>query len=471
MGTIAAEPELEAVEIRLLLEERVQHYGYDFRDYASTSIRRQIAAQADRGHKHHQGLQDGCCTSVPAWAHLLLALTVHVTSMFRDPSFLSRLSADGRAAAPDLPLRADPGTRDAPRARRSSRSPSSSRRKASTKNAGSTPPTCPKPSLAAPRKRVPLAAMKEYTENYQKAGGKTSFSEYYTARYDHALFKPSLRENVVFAPHNLVTEGSFNEFNVILCRNVMICFQQVVAGTSTACCIKVFPTSECSHSGRDRSASRRTRRPTRRSTGPNGSIGRWRDGVSVVVVGTSLGGLTAMRVLLSGLPAAFRPPVVVVQHRSKSADDALVKLLGKATPLAVRAQRRGYPDPGPSTSRSGRLSPVARARFLTLSTEAPVNHARPSIDVLFESAAATHGRGVVGVILTGSNGRAVPGVPRASRSAAASCWCRKPPAPRPPPCRLRSSLHQIDKIRAFVQAWLRLHRSVPGATENSAWVT
>jgi chemotaxis protein methyltransferase CheR len=74
----------------------------------------------------------------------------------------------------------------------------------------------------------PLGAMKEYTENYQKAEGKAAFSEYYTARYDHALFRPALRENIVFAPHNLVTDGSFNEFNVILCRNVMIYFNRAL---------------------------------------------------------------------------------------------------------------------------------------------------------------------------------------------------------------------------------------------------
>ena len=70
----------------------------------------------------------------------------------------------------------------------------------------------------------PLAAMKEYTKNYLEAGGARSFSEYYTARYDNALFQPSLTENVVFAQHNLVTDGAFNQFNVIWCRNVMIYF-------------------------------------------------------------------------------------------------------------------------------------------------------------------------------------------------------------------------------------------------------
>ena len=72
----------------------------------------------------------------------------------------------------------------------------------------------------------PLEKMKEYTENYLKAGGTRSFSEYYTAMYDGALFNTSLTRNVVFSQHNLVTDGSFAEFNVIVCRNVMIYFDR-----------------------------------------------------------------------------------------------------------------------------------------------------------------------------------------------------------------------------------------------------
>src|SRR5206468_12342448 len=64
--------------------------------------------------------------------------------------------------------------------------------------------------------------MQEYTENYIRAGGKRSFSEYYTAMYDGALFSPSLTRNVVFSQHNLVTDRSFAEFNIIFCRNVLI---------------------------------------------------------------------------------------------------------------------------------------------------------------------------------------------------------------------------------------------------------
>jgi chemotaxis protein methyltransferase CheR len=74
----------------------------------------------------------------------------------------------------------------------------------------------------------PLDRMQEYTENYIRAGGTRSFSEYYTARYDGALFSPALLANVVFSQHNLATDRSFAEFNVIICRNVLIYFDRTL---------------------------------------------------------------------------------------------------------------------------------------------------------------------------------------------------------------------------------------------------
>ena len=74
----------------------------------------------------------------------------------------------------------------------------------------------------------PLERMQEYTDNYMRAGGKRSFSEYYTAKYGGALFEQSLTKNVVFSQHNLVTDRSFSEFNVILCRNVLIYFDKTL---------------------------------------------------------------------------------------------------------------------------------------------------------------------------------------------------------------------------------------------------
>ncbi len=67
----------------------------------------------------------------------------------------------------------------------------------------------------------PLAAMQEYTANYVRAGGKEAFSEYYTASYDNAIMRPSLKRNIVIAQHNLASDGPFNEFQAILCRGVL----------------------------------------------------------------------------------------------------------------------------------------------------------------------------------------------------------------------------------------------------------
>lgn len=72
----------------------------------------------------------------------------------------------------------------------------------------------------------PMDLMKIYTSNYLKSGGQKDFSGYYIAHYNAALFDKSLRNNIVFAPHNLVSDQSFNEFQLILCRNVLIYFNQ-----------------------------------------------------------------------------------------------------------------------------------------------------------------------------------------------------------------------------------------------------
>lgn len=134
----------------------------------------------------------------------------------------------------------------------------------------------------------------------------------------------------------------------------------------------------------------------------------------LVVVGASWGGLGALRVLLGGLPAGFGAPVVVVQHRSSdSHPSALRELLGAATALGTREVE----DKQPLESGWVYLAPpdfhaLVEHDHLELSVEAAVAHSRPSIDVLFESAAESRRDRCVGVVLTGANSDGAAGLAR-----------------------------------------------------------
>jgi len=124
----------------------------------------------------------------------------------------------------------------------------------------------------------------------------------------------------------------------------------------------------------------------------------------IVVVGTSLGGLNALHTLLDGLPADFKVPVAIVQHRRAASDDGLSGLLQKHTALPVaEAEDKEEIVPGRIYLAPADYHLLVERGNFALSTDPPVYHARPSIDVLFESAADAYGDSVIGVILTGSN--------------------------------------------------------------------
>jgi two-component system chemotaxis response regulator CheB len=124
----------------------------------------------------------------------------------------------------------------------------------------------------------------------------------------------------------------------------------------------------------------------------------------VVVVGTSLGGLGALTFLLRALPKEFAVPIVIVQHRAKAEDDAFERLLGAQTALEiVEVNDKDSLEAGCVYIAPADYHLLLDSTGLALSTAAPTSYARPSIDVLFESAADAHRAGVIGVILTGSN--------------------------------------------------------------------
>jgi chemotaxis protein methyltransferase CheR len=215
----------EQIELELLLEAVHRRYGFDFRDYAASSLRRRLtrraAAEGAASLSELQGLllRDPACME-----RLLLDLSVNVTAMFRDPSFYAafrkkvvpllrsypslRIWCAGCSTGEEVVslaiLLQEEGLYE------------QSRIYATDINEYALE--------AAAAGVVPLARMRQYTESYIRSGGKREFSEYYVAAYDAARFKPELLGNVVFAQHNLATDQAFAEFHVIVCRNVLIYF-------------------------------------------------------------------------------------------------------------------------------------------------------------------------------------------------------------------------------------------------------
>ncbi|MEO5573829.1 MAG: chemotaxis protein CheB [Gammaproteobacteria bacterium] len=133
----------------------------------------------------------------------------------------------------------------------------------------------------------------------------------------------------------------------------------------------------------------------------------------VVVIGTSLGGLAALQTLLSALPASFSIPLVIVQHRLSHAHSEMVQQLQKSSALPVSEPE----DKEPMLQGHVYLAPadyhllLERGSF-SLSTEAPVLFARPSINALFDSAAHVYGNAAVGIILTGASDDGAAGLAR-----------------------------------------------------------
>jgi len=124
-----------------------------------------------------------------------------------------------------------------------------------------------------------------------------------------------------------------------------------------------------------------------------------------VVIGTSAGGLTALTRVLSPLPGDFPLPIIIVQHLSPDSDDFLIRHLKRSCDLNVKeAEDKDVPRPGwIYVAPPNYHLMVEEERYLSLSVGPPVNFSRPSIDVLFETAADAYTRGLVGIILTGAN--------------------------------------------------------------------
>jgi chemotaxis protein methyltransferase CheR len=228
-GGLLVDGSIEEAEVRVLLDGVFRQHGYDFRDYAPSSLRRRLRhlMLAERLSSISE-LTDRVRQD-PSWLdRLLAAFSINVSSMFLDPSFYRafreklvpilrtypfvRIWHAGCSAGEEVYsvaiLLHEAGIYD--------------RCRIYATDINET-------VLRKARDGIyPLTAMKAYTANYIQAGGTRAFSEYYTASYENAIFQPRLKRSLVFAQHNLAMDSSFNEFHVIVCRNVMIYFNRAL---------------------------------------------------------------------------------------------------------------------------------------------------------------------------------------------------------------------------------------------------
>jgi chemotaxis protein methyltransferase CheR len=217
------------LEIKLLLEGVFQVYGYDFRDYSEASLRRRLinwlsgSGFATLSQAQSQLLRDRA-----VFETMLRGITVTVSEMFRDATFFKAIReqvvpylktypfvkiwhagcATGEEAYSMAILLLEEGLQGRFRIYATDINEEVIR--------------------TAQEGIYPLKDLQNFTRNYQRSGGSGSFSDYYIARYDHAMLSPSLRDNIVFAAHNLAVDAVFGEMNLILCRNVMIYFKPVL---------------------------------------------------------------------------------------------------------------------------------------------------------------------------------------------------------------------------------------------------
>jgi chemotaxis protein methyltransferase CheR len=215
------------IEIRMLVEAVYLKYNYDFRDYTGASQKRRVlVALREMGCATVSALQERVMHDAGAFAELLQFLTIPVTEMFRDPEYFLALRtqvAPFLHTYPSLKIWvAGCSTGEEVWSLAIALHEEGLLERAIIYATDINPQ-----SLDAARRGVfPLDRMRLYTENYQKAGGKHSFSDYYTAAYGGALFDRSLIDNVTFADHSLATDSVFSETHFISCRNVMIYFNR-----------------------------------------------------------------------------------------------------------------------------------------------------------------------------------------------------------------------------------------------------
>ena len=220
------------MEISSLLEALYQKYGYDFRQYSKAHIKRRISNRMVLSRLEDVSQVQTKVLNDETFAYELLQdLSITVTEMFRDQDFYRSLrenvipvlrtypftkiwhagSATGEEAYSMAIILQEEGLYD----RTTIFATDFNQRALNIAKEGI----------------YSNALMKEYSINYKLSGGKKSLSDYYTSNYDNAIMNQSLKKNIVWANHNLVTDAVFGEVHLILCRNVLIYFDSNLQNT------------------------------------------------------------------------------------------------------------------------------------------------------------------------------------------------------------------------------------------------
>lgn len=221
--------ESENIEIKLLLESIFLKYGYDFRNYSMASIKRRLVHRLTAsGLQSLSAMQHKLLYDTIFFETLLLDLSINVTEMFRDPSFYLALRTEVIPILETYPFIKiwNAGCSSGEEVYSMA---ILLKEEAIYKRTQIYATDFNEVILCKARDGIfPIDHMKKYISNYIKAGGIRSFSDYYTAKYDSAIMEKDLKANVVFADHNLVTDGVFGEMNLIMCRNVLIYFDKTL---------------------------------------------------------------------------------------------------------------------------------------------------------------------------------------------------------------------------------------------------
>ncbi|QJW90350.1 protein-glutamate O-methyltransferase CheR [Spirosoma taeanense] len=202
-------------------------YGYDFTNYARASLKRRVLrCMTMAGIQTGSDLRYQLANNPAFFTWFLQFITVNVTGMFRDPPFYAALREKVLPKLASYPIikiwHAGCSTGEEVYSMAILLQEAGLLERCRIYATDLNPANLDK----ARQGLISLQHMKEYTQNYQQAGGNNEFSSYYTVRQDHVLIHRNLRDSILFAQHNLVTDRVFNEFQLVCCRNVLIYFNK-----------------------------------------------------------------------------------------------------------------------------------------------------------------------------------------------------------------------------------------------------